>query len=294
MRSKIWSYALGTTMLLSLASCGNSAKKQADEKISADSMSVTSSRTGMQGDSLLATCVLDGVKATWIRDNGPARLMPRTLFPDASDELIKSLSLENGIPASISTFLVESDGIRILFDTGMGAPDSRLMDGLRSLGVSPADIQYIYLTHFHGDHIGGMMRNDSVVFPNAKVYASKAEYDGWMKMPADKKEQVVKTMNAYKDRLHLFAFGDTLPGKVVAREAIGHTPGHTVYQAGKLLVIGDLMHGAALQAGHPEICATYDMDKENAIKSRKTYLQYARENGLVMAEMHLPVPAFMK
>ena len=63
---------------------------------------------------------------------------------------------------------------------------------------------------------------------------------------------------------------------------------------GKLLVIGDLMHGAALQAGHPEICATYDMDKENAIKSRKTYLQYARENGLVMAGMHLPVPAFMK
>lgn len=52
-------------------------------------MSVTSSRTGVQGDSLLATCVLDGVKATWIRDNGPARLMPRTLFPDASDELIK-------------------------------------------------------------------------------------------------------------------------------------------------------------------------------------------------------------
>ena len=113
-------------------------------------------------------------------------------------------------------------------------------------------------------------------------------------MPADKKEQVVKIMNVYKNRLHLFAFGDTLPGKVVAREAIGHPPGHSVYQAGELLVIGDLMHGAALQAGHPEICATYDMDKENAIKSRKTYLQYARENGLIMAGMHLPVPAFMK
>lgn len=89
-------------------------KKQADEKMSADSMNVTSNQAGLQGDSLLATCVLDGVKATWIRDNGPARLMPRTLFPDASDELIKSLSLENGIPASISTFLVESDGVRIL------------------------------------------------------------------------------------------------------------------------------------------------------------------------------------
>lgn len=32
MKRKIWSYALGVTMVLSLASCGNSAKKQADEK----------------------------------------------------------------------------------------------------------------------------------------------------------------------------------------------------------------------------------------------------------------------
>ena len=43
---------------------------------------------------------------------------------------------------------------------------------------------------------------------------------------------------------------------------------------------------------HPEICAQYDMDKTGAIKSRKYYLQYARENGVVMAGMHLPVPAF--
>ena len=45
---------------------------------------------------------------------------------------------------------------------------------------------------------------------------------------------------------------------------------------------------------HPEICATYDMDKQEAIKTRKKLLQYARENGLVIAGMHLPVPAFIK
>jgi hypothetical protein len=55
-----------------------------------------------------------------------------------------------------------------------------------------------------------------------------------------------------------------------------------------------LIHGAALQLEHPEICATYDMDKQEAIKTRKNLLQYARENGLVIAGMHLPVPAFIK
>lgn len=293
-RTKIWSYAFGVTMVLSLAGCGNSAKKQVNEKMNADSMSVTSNQVGLQEDSTLSTLVLDGVKATWIRDNASAKLMPPSLFPDAGEDLMKKLSLENGIPSSISTFLIESNGIQILFDTGMGASDSRLLAGLHALGITPADIKYIYLTHFHGDHIGGLMKNDSVVFPYAEIYASKAEYDSWMKMEAEKNGQVVRAMNAYKDRLHLFAFGDTLPGKVVAMEAVGHTPGHTVFQAGKLLIIGDLIHGAALQLEHPEICATYDMDKQEAIKTRKNLLQYARENGLVIAGMHLPVPAFIK
>lgn len=240
----------------------------------------------------LKTLQLDEVKVTWIQDNAKERLMERTLFADADDSLIESLKLQSGIPSSMSAFLVETGGIRILFDTGMGAPDSRLLSGLASLGVTPSDIKYLYLTHFHGDHIGGMMRGDSVVFPDAEVYASKVEYDAWLKMPADRNAQVLKTMNAYKDRLHLFEFGETLPGNVVAMNAEGHTPGHTVFQANKLLVIADLIHGAALQLEHPEICATYDMDREKAVKSRKYFLQYAKDNGLTMAGMHLPAPAF--
>lgn len=284
MKNKTWRYWVVASIVLLLVGCGGGAKKQTNEEASMDS-------TTMACDGL-KTLQLDGVKVTWIQDNAKERLMERTLFADASDELIDSLKLADGIPSSMSTFLVETDGVRILFDTGMGAPDSRLLSGLASLGVTPADIKYLYLTHFHGDHIGGMMKGDSIVFPNAEVYASKVEYDAWLKMPSDRNAQVVKTMNAYKDRLHLFEFGETLPGNVVTMNAEGHTPGHTVYQAGKLLVIADLIHGAALQLEHPEICAAYDMDKDAAVKSRKHFLWYAKENGLTMAGMHLPPPGF--
>ena len=284
MKNKTWKYWVVASIALLLVGCGGGAKKQTNEEASMDS-------TTMACDGL-KTLQLDGVKVTWIQDNAKERLMERTLFADASDELIDSLKLADGIPSSMSTFLVETDGDRILFDTGMGAPDSRLLSGLASLGVTPADIKYLYLTHFHGDHIGGMMKGDSIVFPNAEVYASKVEYDAWLKMSSDRNAQVVKTMNAYKDRLHLFEFGETLPGNVVTMNAEGHTPGHTVYQAGKLLVIADLIHGAALQLEHPEICAAYDMDKDAAVKSRKHFLWYAKENGLTMAGMHLPPPGF--
>ncbi|MCM1730938.1 hypothetical protein NCY89_18835, partial [Bacteroides uniformis] len=41
---------------------------------------------------------------------------------------------------------------------------------------------------------------------------------------------------------------------------------------------------------YPELA--YDMDKEAAVKARKYFLQYAKDNQLTMAGIHLPAPAF--
>lgn len=281
-RKKSW-MLVGVAALFLSACSGNAGKQQKTEAM-ADSMQIT--------DNGIKTIRLDGMEVTWIQDNEGEHLMPVSLFSDASDKLIDSLGVQNGIPSSMSTFLVKTADATILFDTGKGLKNSCLTSRLQSLGIAPADIKYIYLTHFHGDHIGGMLKGDSVIFPNAQVYAAKMEYDGWMVMPDDAKEQAERVMSAYKDRLHLFEFGDTLPGNVVAMRAVGHTPGHTVYQTGKLLIIGDLIHGAALQMVNPEICASFDMDKKAAIESRKSFLNYAKENGLTIAGMHLPAPAF--
>ena len=266
---------------LTMSSCGNGTKQSQAGKAS----------ESVQGVKTMT--MEDGLQVTWIQDNASERLMPRSLFAAAPDSLFESLSLQGGIPSTVSTFLLQSKEGPILFDAGLGQADSRLIAGLASIGIAPEDVKYIYLTHFHGDHIGGLMKEDTAVFPHAEIYASQLEYDAWMAMPDEKKSQVVRTMDAYKDRLHLFGFGDTLPGGVAAIEAIGHTPGHTVYQAGKLLVVGDLMHGVALQLPHPEFCASYDMEPEQAVKTRQELLNYARKNALTMAGMHFPAPAFL-
>lgn len=237
----------------------------------------------------------DGVKVTWINDNLENHPNPPSLFPDASEELIRELGLENGMESTVSTFLVETDGIRVLFDTGIGREGSQLIARMQALGVSPEDLQYLYLTHYHGDHIGGMLTGGTITFPNAQVYAPRVEHEAWMAMTADKNALQVKTFEAYADRLHLFEFGDELPGGIVPIAAVGHTPGHTAFRVGRhLLIIGDLMHGAALQIPHPEICAKYDMDPAAAVEARQRILNYARTEGLVMAGMHLPAPAFIQ
>ena len=238
----------------------------------------------------------NGAKVTWIQDNQGEKLNPRSLFSDASDSLFASLNLPDGIPASVSTFLLQIDGKNILFDAGLGAFGGQTLDRLAALDVTPDKIDLIYLTHFHVDHIAGMIAKDSAgkdvrVFNNATVYAGKVEYDAWMNDIAKNDLQKV-IMGIYKDSLHLFAFGDSLPHGVLALDAVGHTPGHTAFQFSNLLVIGDLMHGYALQKDHPEINSNYDMDKEKSIESRKRLMQYARDNKLTIAGMHLPPPGF--
>lgn len=238
----------------------------------------------------------NGASVTWIQDNQGEKLNPRSLFSDASDSLFASLNLPEGIPASVSTFLLQIDGKNILFDAGLGAFGGQTLDRLSALDVTPDKIDLIYLTHFHMDHIAGLVVKDSAgkdvkAFNNAAVYAGKVEYDAWMNdLPKNDLQKVV--MGIYKDSLHLFAFGDSLPHGVLALDAVGHTPGHTAFQVSNLLVIGDLMHGYALQKDHPEINSNYDMDKEKSVESRKRLMQYARDNKLTMAGMHLPPPGF--
>ncbi len=277
-------YWLIAPLVLLVAACGGKAKKQADGMTQEKETTVRESST-------METIQVGSVNVTWIQDNAGDRPMARSLFPDAGDALIDSLSLRDGVPSTVSVFVVKTDSVVILFDTGLGAAGSRLQAGLKSLGMEPSDVRYLYLTHMHGDHIGGMLTAEGeVVFPNAEVYVSKPEHDYWM--TASSNPRAAKTLEAYRNKLHLFAFGDTLPGGVAAMEAVGHTPGHTVFQVGRLLVVGDLFHGLALQLAHPEICATYDMDKEKAVETRKRFIRYAQENELTMAGMHLPAPAF--
>jgi glyoxylase-like metal-dependent hydrolase (beta-lactamase superfamily II) len=240
----------------------------------------------------------NGAKVTWIQDNMGEKRMQRELFSDASDSLYESLNLPSGIPASVSTFLVQVDGEYILFDAGLGTFGGQLMKRLAALGVNPDSIGLVYLTHFHVDHIAGLVKPGTAgklekIFNNAAIYAGKVEYDAWMN-DIPKNDLQKNVMELYRDNLHLFAFGDTLPHGVLAMDAVGHTPGHTAFQMANLLVVGDLMHGYALQKDHPEINSNYDMDKEKSAESRKRLMQYARDNNLLMAGMHLPPPGFVE
>ena len=235
-------------------------------------------------------CVFPNFTITWLSGLNEPKNSPTTLFPKLTPEIIKELGLEKGVEGSMSAFLLEAEGKKALFDTGLNESMSTgIQDRLKELKISPDEIDYVFLTHFHLDHIGGLVdAKDNIYFKNAKVYTSKEEYDGWIKnMPADKNGLQVKIMKIIEKQLVKFDFNDTFPLGLKPLKAFGHTPGHTVYRKDDLLIIGDLIHGQDIQFKYPEICATYDHDENASIVTRKNILKYAEENKLFVAGMHL-------
>jgi glyoxylase-like metal-dependent hydrolase (beta-lactamase superfamily II) len=226
----------------------------------------------------------------------------------AAPEITAKYAPDKSFPMATNAFLWQVGRKNILFDTGYG---KSLFDNLQSIGVKPEDIDVIFITHMHGDHIGGLIHNGQVAFPKAELYLSQAEYNYWTsedemhKVPENAKAGFLlaqKAIAAYKGRLHLFEpnainppYNKTLYPGVKAIAAYGHTPGHTVYliESGKdqLLVWGDLAHAMAVQMPHPEIAVSYDSNPEEAIQSRAIILRYVSEHAIPIAGMHIPYPS---
>ena len=223
-----------------------------------------------------------------IFDNPAPRTMPLALFGDVPDELVASLNIAEGIPSSVSVMLMEKDGQQCLFDAGNGNDDSRLLPRMKELGFLASDIDVIFITHLHGDHIGGLVKDGQPVFPQAKLYIPSVELDAWTKSPESTPQNVKAMMEAYGEKLVKYTLEDSLPVGVKAIAAYGHTLGHTIYRIDNKLIVGDIMHGVALQMEHPEFCARFDMDKKQAIASRKAIMEMAKKEGLTMYGMHFP------
>lgn len=262
--------------VLAAVSCGN---KKADAATDAAQLP--------EGVTVLK---LDSLTLTTIRDDEGDKRMPNSLFYGEADSAkVDSLSPDGSVPSSISCFLVETQGKKVLFDTGNGMEHGgMLLKRLDSIGVKPESIDYLVLTHFHMDHIGGMTEGGKPVFTRAEVYVPEAERIYWKYMSNQNAKAAADAMAAYSGKVHCFKYTDALPLGIKPLAAPGHTPGHTVYQMGRLLIVGDLMHGFDLQIQDPGICPSYDMDRRKATESRKKYIDYIRKNKLVTAGMHFP------
>lgn len=214
----------------------------------------------------------------------------------ATEEMLKEYAPDGTFPNAMNAFFVKTPDKNILIDAGLGR---KLFDNLESLNVKPEQVDIILITHMHGDHIGGLLRDGKIMFPQAEIYLPQPEYDYWMSDEKFKQQQDVIT--AYKSKLHLFKPNELdkqstplLPG-FTAYAAYGHTPGHTAFMLEsdneKMFVWGDVTHAMALQMPYPQVAVTYDTNPDDAIIARKQILEYVNKHKIPIAGMHIAFPA---
>jgi glyoxylase-like metal-dependent hydrolase (beta-lactamase superfamily II) len=231
------------------------------------------------------------------------------ITPKQLDAALARSYFKGPIETSVDAFLVNTGSKLVLVDTGAGVlfgPSvGKLLGNLKASGYRPEQIDEIYVTHMHGDHIGGLLVDGKIAFPNAVVRASQQEADFWLSKsnmdaaPKDRKDAYQAAMNMLDPYIAAGKFkpfnGDTelVPG-VRAVAAPGHTPGHTLYvvesKGQKLVLWGDLLHVAAVQFPNPAITIRFDTDSVMAAAQRKKVFADAAVHGDLVAAAHLPFP----
>jgi len=217
--------------------------------------------------------------------------------------------LKDPLETSVNGFLINTGTKLILIDTGaanlFGPTLGNLVNNLKASGYQPEQVDEVYITHMHADHVGGLMSGDKLAFPNAIVRADQHDADFWLsqaRMDAAPQEakggfhNAMVSLNAYVSAGKFKPFkGDTelTPG-IKAVSSYGHTVGHTTYlvesKGQKLMLWGDLMHVASVQFAEPSVVMNFDTDTKSASVERKKTFAEAAKQGSWVAGAHISFP----
>jgi glyoxylase-like metal-dependent hydrolase (beta-lactamase superfamily II) len=211
--------------------------------------------------------------------------------------------------------VINTGGKLALVDTGTSeaayvsskGATGQLMTNLAAAGIDAGAIDTVIISHYHGDHINGLLKADkSLAFPNAEILVPANEHQFYMddgnmsRATKGRVEDVFKNVRRVISgevlkRLRTYAWNkDVIPG-VLAVGTPGHTPGHTshVVSSGssKVYVQADVTHAPFLFARNPGWHAYYDQDPAMAEATRRKVYDMLSAEKMLVQGFHYPFPS---
>ena len=238
-------------------------------------------------------------------------LMKNATLPEMQQLLARRYLDGQKVQTAINVYLINTGKNLVLIDAGCGVlfgPErGRLIENLKASGYTPEQVDTILISHMHPDHVGGLVDADGkILFPNAKVYASKLDSDYWLseKLAAEAPNDAIKgRFKAAQNstaairragRWHTFDHREEVVPGIRAVSTAGHTPGHTTFRINsdeeRLYALGDIVHSYAIQFTRPDIAIEFDVDPEQAVLTRYKVFNLAVKYKWLVAGQHLPYP----
>jgi glyoxylase-like metal-dependent hydrolase (beta-lactamase superfamily II) len=210
--------------------------------------------------------------------------------------------------------VIQTGGKTIVIDTGNGATaktnskgnNGLFHDNLAAAGVDAKAVDMVVISHFHGDHVNGLLTADGTpAFPNAEVLVPAVEWKFWMDDGEMSNAKGDRMVGLFKNNRNIFDKGlnkkvtpyawnkEIAPG-LTSVESVGHTPGHTSYVLasgnGKVFIQSDVTNNPNPFATHPEWHAFFDQDADVAEKTRRRVYDMVVAEKLQVQGFHYPFP----
>ena len=241
---------------------------------------------------------------------------PRIYAIDAPEDELRNALRDAFLPTdhltlNLNTLLIETGGRRILLEAGagqtMGPNGGRLFANLAAIGLSPADIDAVVISHTHPDHVGNLRAADgSRAFPRATVFMPRADWAffvhgepdlSYMPVPEDFRRRfaaaIKRSVEPVAAGVELYEGGaEILPG-LATIAAPGHTPGMAAFLvhsgADQLLLTTDLAYHPVVNVDRPWRPGP-DRDPDAALAARRSLFDRAATDRIPVLGFHYPFP----
>jgi glyoxylase-like metal-dependent hydrolase (beta-lactamase superfamily II) len=201
----------------------------------------------------------------------------------------------------------------IVIDTGSGPGAfastkgelGQFSQNLAAAGIKMTDVDMVVISHFHGDHVNGLLGADNkLAFPNAEVLVPATEWKFWMddgemsRAPKGRMEDLFKNnrriFDALSRKVTPYEWNKDLAPGLTPIATVGHSIGHTSFilssGSSKLYIQSDVTNHPDLFARHPDWGGAFDQDPAQAVATRrKVYDMLVADKTLVQG-FHYPFP----
>jgi glyoxylase-like metal-dependent hydrolase (beta-lactamase superfamily II) len=203
----------------------------------------------------------------------------------------------------------------VVVDTGLGeagfnaskGANGQFLTNLAASGIDPKAIDAVIISHYHGDHVNGLLKADnSLAFPNAEILVPAAEHTFWMddgemsRAPKGRMEDLFKNnrrvfAGEVMKRLRTYDEGKEVVSGITAVGTHGHSAGHNshVVSSGSstVYVQADVTHVPFLFARNPGWHAFYDQDPIMAEATRRKVYDMLVAEKMLLQGFHYPFPS---